>query len=119
MKSECASCIKNIEHKDGNCYGKNSSKPCLLYERDPLGERVWEDIRMVFKLGESLPKPGEKIEVEFGNICKTITVIKINSVSWEVGKKGLEGINIYMSVKYWSDENGKLPPNKPKLKLIK
>lgn len=119
MDKECDYCKKELQH-DGNCRGKWDSKPCLLFERDPRGKWIREDVWYCLNLGGKIPRPKEEIEATIlrCNIDKKIKVYAINNAEWDIGRKGLVGIKIGLSVGYWSDEGG-IVPEKPKLKLVK
>lgn len=116
---ECDSCLKHIMH-DGKCYGKGSSQPCLLYEKDPRGVRKYED-NTSFRIDFDtyIPVIGEPDDKWLLNgISKTITFTKIRKVEWNKDARGLHGIRLWADYWYWSDENGELPPKKPKLRLV-
>ena len=118
--SECIQCLKNIQH-DGKCYGKDGSIPCLIYERDPRGVRKYIDnIRFDVRFGVDILEIGKpNTDWTIAGIAKTLTVTKILKVEWHTNAKGLQGVRFWADLWYWSDENGELPPSKPKLRLVK
>jgi len=116
---ECYSCLKNVQH-DGKCGGKCGSRPCLIFERDPRGVRVYED-KTKFKLDfdDDIPEIGKPARNWLlSGVNKTITFTKIRKVEWNKDARGLHGIYVWADYWYWSDENGELPPEKPKLRLV-
>jgi hypothetical protein len=117
---ECNACLKNIQH-DGKCYGKNGSIPCLIYERDPRGVKKYLD-NLRFDIGFHLEimEVGKPCDCwTISGISKTLTVTRIRKVEWHTNVKGLHGIHFWADIWYWSEENGELPPRKPKLRLVK
>lgn len=117
---ECGDCKLNFQH-GGQCRGKNTTMvPCLLYEKDPRGKLMHTYCKELFiPFHLAIPKLKEECDYfEINGISKTLTITKINNVSW-CKDKGLHGINMDVEYNYWSEENGELPPNKPKLTLIK
>ena len=116
---ECPYCKRSIRH-DGKCYEENSSKPCLVFERDPRGRQLFVDnVRLKLDFGIDIPeinKPDDGWKV--CGISKTITVKKIRKVEWNTNVKGLHGIYIWVDYMYWSDENGVIV-DKPRLVLCR
>ena len=116
---ECAICIKQMRH-GGECHGKWSANPCLLFERDPRGELKLMDTFLIVPFGRDIPELNKEFtEVTLSGIDKTITVTKFKKIKWERDKKGaLMGVIISMEIMYWTEENGVIT-KKPKLKLVK
>ena len=115
----CQSCKREKYHHGGDCNAKHDGKTCLLYEKDPRGERRQMEAKLKVPLHIDIPSPGDKIEVLINGVEKTIKVIKLHSVKWDKTPRGLRGVVIDFRQEYWSEENGEIPPNKPKLKLVK
>ena len=117
---ECIQCLRNIQH-DGKCNGKDGSQPCLIYEKDPRGVRKYIDnIRFDIRFGLDILEIGKpNTDWTLGGISKTLTITKILRVEWNTNAKGLQGVRFWADLWYWSDENGELPPEKPKLRLVK
>jgi len=114
---ECRVCLKEINH-GGKCYGRTIDRTCLIFERDPRGQRLSMKGKLPIDFGDEIPKVGEEVKVTIGGIHKTIEVQQIKSVEWDKGKRGLQGVVLIISFWYWSDENGQLA-NKPKLSIVK
>jgi hypothetical protein len=117
--SECIYCKRHHDH-GGKCQGTYKVTPCLLFERDPRGK--WEymlDTTLQVRFGSDIPQPFiDTNNYEICGIDKTLQIIKINKIEWNIDAKGLRGIIIYADIRYWSDENGVIA-DKPKLRLIK
>lgn len=116
---ECRQCLKHIQH-DGKCNGKDGAVPCLIFERDPRGVREYVD-NDLFQLDfdDEIPEIGKPDSYwNLNGASKTITFTKIRKVEWNKDAGGLHGIYIRADYWYWSDENGELPPKKPKLRLL-
>jgi hypothetical protein len=116
---ECPSCKRSYRH-DGKCYEENSSKPCLIFERDPRGKQLYlENDKFQLDFGNDIPKIGKPDDRwQINGIDKTITVSKIRKVEWNSNVKGLHGIYIWVDYMYWSDENGVIV-DKPRLVLCR
>lgn len=129
---ECDNCIRQIQH-GGQCYGKDNSKPCLIYEKDPKGKWLVTEAKLEVPIGYPLPNVKDKLEVVFKDVDKTIEVLKIlhleysytqkiiyNKINRAKSKdqKRIDGILIGIRFGYWSEENGVIQ-DKPKLRLVK
>jgi len=116
---ECPYCKRSYRH-DGKCSEENSSKPCLVFERDPRGKPLYLDnVRLDLDFGTDIPqlrKPDDNWKMH--GINKTITVNKIRKVEWNSNVKGLHGIYVWADITYWSDENGVIV-DKPRLVLCR
>lgn len=120
--NDCDYCLKESWSHGGKCKGKtNSSIPCLIFERDPRGQRMYEtNTPFKVKFGMDIPRLHEpNTDYFLSGIEKTITFTKFCKIEWDRDARGLHGIKIWADFWYWSDENGQLPPRKPKLRLIK
>lgn len=120
MRDECNYCKRHIQH-GGKCLGKEFGNPCLGFEKDPRGCRKYlEKLRFDIPFGRDIPCIGKSYDHwEINGITKTITFTKIHKVEWHRDGRGLHGIRMLVDIWIWSHENGELPPNKPKLRLIK
>jgi hypothetical protein len=118
---ECDYCLRERYYHGGKCNGKWDSKPCLLFEKDSRGcPKHVDNIKFKVSFGTEIPVPGKpNNDWTIAKIRKTITVTKIHKVEWDTDAKGLRGITLIADLWYWSEENGELPPERPKLKLIK
>lgn len=116
---ECPTCKRSVRH-GGKCYEENSSKPCLIFEKDPRGKHLYqENAKLQLDFGTDIPKIGKSDDRwKVSGINKTITVTKIHKVDWNTSIKGLHGIYVWVDYTYWSDENGVII-DKPKLSLCK
>lgn len=118
---ECDYCLIHRDH-GGKCEGNYNSKPCLHFERDPLGcRRYLDNQKLLVPFTLEIPHINESCGYWLLNgVDKTITITKIKAAQWWRNKNGgLEGLALWTDYWYWSDENGELPPEKPRLKLIK
>lgn len=118
---ECDYCLIHRYH-GGNCEGKYSPHPCLMFEKDPLGcRRYLDNQKLPVPFGFDIPEINVPCTYyQISGVDKAITVTRIKRVEWQrTGVKGLRGIVMLADIMYWSDENGELPPAKPKLRLIK
>lgn len=120
MRDECYTCIREIQH-GGQCQGKDGSVPCLAYVQDPRGRREWlRSTEIDVPLGRDIPRLYEPYTGwEIDGVDKTITITYIYGVEWSKSKGGLLGVEMIVDLWYWSHENGELPPDKPKLRLVK
>ena len=117
--NECAYCKISKYHHGGKCSGKNSSQPCLIFDKDPRGKRVYFDSRFLSLLGDTIPKINEDILTKIKGVVKTIRFNRIDNAEWYKGKAGeLLGVAIIGEASYWSDENGVIV-DKPKLVLCR
>jgi len=115
---ECAICIKQTRH-GGECQGRHSFNPCLLFEKDPRGELKHMDTYMKIPFGRNIPELNKDFEATIGGIDKTLMVLKFGKIEWERNKKGaILGVKIEMEIMYWTEENGVIT-KKPKLRLVK
>lgn len=119
---DCPYCKRSVRH-GGKCYEENSSKACLIFERDPRGKQLFLDnVRFNVDFGTDIPEIRKPIsEWTLHGIEKTVTINKILKIEWNTNAKGLHGIYVWADVMYWSDENGVVPEkaNKPKLVLCR
>jgi hypothetical protein len=117
--NECTICLKNVYH-GGKCNGKHSATPCLLFENDPRGHRVYDDSWLNVDFGREIPVPGGQTEATVRGVDKTLNISKIVKVRWNHSKKtgALLGIDVYIKFWYWSDENGVIT-KMPNLKIVK
>jgi hypothetical protein len=92
-----------------------------LYERDPRGYKKYlENVRFDVPFGANIPEIGKPtIDWTMRGIVKTLTVTSIRKIEWDSNAKGLHGIYFWADFWYWSDENGELPPDKLRLRLVK
>ncbi|WP_088186361.1 hypothetical protein [Desulfosporosinus sp. FKA] len=118
--NECYFCLLRNDH-GGKCEGKISTIPCLLFKRDPRGCRKYlENIKFDVPFGIDIPEIGEETtDWTMRGVAKTLTITNIRKVEWNTNAKGLHGVHFWADIWYWSDENGELPPERPKLKLVK
>ena len=115
---ECPYCKRSIRH-DGKCYEENSSKPCLVFERDPRGKQIFFKTKLRLDFDVNIPKIGKLDDGWImDGINKTITVNRILKVDWNTNAKGLHGIYVWADIMYWSDENGVIPEKAKRPKLV-
>jgi len=114
----CQYCIREKHHHGGDCYGKHDYKTCLLYERDPRGKPANINIALSVKFHQEIPKPDEEFEVTMNGIPKTVHFINIKWLEWNKPKEGLLGVIVHGDIRYWTEENGVVPPNRPILRLV-
>lgn len=115
---ECDYCKREEQH-GGECGGKWDKKPCLIFDRDPLGKIVYDEA--IFHIPFFLDPPELRNDCDYyeiNGVPKTIQFISIKSMEWHKDKTGLHGIKMVAAIRYWSDENG-IISDKPKFKLIK
>jgi len=117
---ECNYCLRHLFH-GGKCQGKGDGKSCLIFQRDPRGRREYlENDGFKIPFHVDIPEVGKiNTDWEICGIAKTLTFTKIRKVEWHSDTKGLHGVYLWADYWYWSDENGELPPSKPKLSLVK
>ena len=104
---ECLYCKKSYRH-DSQCYEKDSSNPCLIFDRDPRGKQLYlKNVRLDLEFGTVIPQLGKPDNNwTMHGIDKTITVNYFRKVEWKSNAKGLHGIYVWADIMYWSDENG-------------
>jgi len=117
---ECPTCLIHRDH-GGKCEGKSDGKPCLIFKHDPKGRRQYlENVRFDIPFHAGIPEIGkENTDWTMRGIEKTLTITRIRNIEWHSDVKGLHGIHFWADFWYWSDENGELLPEKPRLRLVK
>lgn len=118
---ECDVCIRQQNH-GGDCRGKWDMKPCLIFERDPRGTQVYENVKIPVPFWSDIPEVNkDTTDYTLGGVDKTIRIMKIDKIEWDKNKQGLHGIILHVRIMYWSDENGQVPKKskKPMLQVIK
>lgn len=101
----------------GECAGKYSLSPCLLYERDPRGRWERTERTLDADFSDELINEGDSIDIIMDGVDKTIKIYRIMGMEWNK-RRGLQGIKIKIEFGYWTEQNG-VAIQKPKLTLIR
>jgi len=117
---ECDYCLKQIDH-GGECQGKQQTQSCLLFQRDIRGKQAQMRVLLPIPFGNDIPNYIDQIKLVISGIDKTVQLLRIHHVDWLENGKGLAGVELDITISYWTEENGVLPKivDRPQLKLIK
>lgn len=118
-KDYCRDC-KRDKHHGGDCNAKHDGKTCLFYDEDPRGEiGVLRNVKLCRPFGSEIPEKHSWFGVMVGGVEKTIQIVAVDTVEWDITKRGIRGIIIRCDIWFFTKENGPWPKAKPVLRRVK